>query len=363
MAAGEIRARLITEGILLQAVRMWIKNLGLGSYNKVVLRDDSETLPKVSTFAWDLTAPSYLGPMVGGGNTGKQKPGFIVCDVLLGAEVDEAGLRPFIYKSTTLRSLEKVGRCLQIFVADRYTPEAFALAKKKGIVPATPESLFGSEIAQGLAQLTMVLREAASFAVKPEVFNEVFSRLGKIEGAANNLRGSLFEFIAAELARREIAPDIIMNSILKDENGDQVEIDVISERNHKSVHFIECKGYAPFTTVPDELVKKWLTDRVPLIRKLALSHSVWKNLELHFEFWTTGILTPEAIEMIDQAKSRIRKYSVDYRNAAKLRILASETKDKGLLKTLEQHFIDHPMTTAEAAVNRRPVGAVRSLAS
>jgi hypothetical protein len=205
--------------------------------------------------------------------------------------------------------------------------------------------------------------DTASFAANPEVFNEVFSRLTKIEGAANNLRGALFEFIAAELARREISQDITMNRVLKDENGAKVEIDVIAKRDRRSVHFIECKGYAPFATIPDELVEKWLNDRVPLVHKLARSHSDWKSLELHFEFWTTGKLTPESIAMIDLAKSKARKYSVEYRDAAMLRTLARETKDSGLLKTLEQHFIGHPMATAEVAVSRRSVSAARSLAS
>lgn len=76
-----MEARLITEDIVLKAVKTWARNLGLGSYGLFALRDGAD-MPKVGTFAWDLTAPSYLGPLVDWVG-GKPKQGFIVCDILL----------------------------------------------------------------------------------------------------------------------------------------------------------------------------------------------------------------------------------------------------------------------------------------
>lgn len=196
------------------------------------------------------------------------------------------------------------------------------------------------------------MREAANFAINPEVFNEVFARLGKIEGAANNLRGALFEFIAAEAARQTISSQISMNTIIKDESGEKAEVDVIAEKAHQSVYFIECKGYQPYGTIPDTYVERWL-QKLPLIYKHTRSHSVWKNLEVKFEFWTTGKLSPESILMIQKVQSGVRKYGVNYRDAAAFQALVRETRDTGLLKTVEQHFLSHPMAEAKAAVDKR----------
>ncbi|KVW61710.1 hypothetical protein [Burkholderia ubonensis] len=363
-ASAEIKARVLTEEILLNAIKMWMRNLGLVSYDKVAMRGDSESLPKVSTFAWDLTAPSYLGPMLDWSRSGTPKQGFVACDVLLGLEIDEPGLRPFIYKSTTLRSLKNVGRCLQIFVASRYTKQAFDLAKRNGIVPATPDSLFGSEVAEGLAQLTTVLREAAVAAANPEVLNEVFSRLSKIEGAANNLRGALFEFVVAEIVRQLFAgTSVTMNEHFQDDAGAKAEVDVVATNHRRSVHFIECKGYQPYGTVPDKYVMAWLEQRLPLVYQAARKHSGWKDLDIHFEFWTTGKLSPAAIAAVEEASGRIRKYTVAFRDASAVRDLAKQTRDTSLIKTLEQHFLAHPMATVEAGAAKRVAREARSLAS
>ncbi|MCQ9148086.1 hypothetical protein [Ochrobactrum sp. BTU2] len=67
--ASDVRVRLITEGFLLTAVRDWVRKLGIVSYDKVVTRD-GENRPMVGTFAWDLTAPSYLGFMTKTGKDG-----------------------------------------------------------------------------------------------------------------------------------------------------------------------------------------------------------------------------------------------------------------------------------------------------
>lgn len=354
-AANHIRARLITETILLQAIRDWIKKLGLGSYEKVALRGERDNPPTIATFAWDLAAPSYVGPLVEWASSGKPKPGFIACDVLLGGQIGERGLTPFVHKCKTLRNLKNVGRCLQIFVADRYSAGAFKLAKQSGILPATPATLFGAEVAEALTQLTQVLVEAASFAINPKVFNEVFLRLSKIEGVTNNLRGALFEFIAAAVVRHEQGSNIRMNEILKHSSGKTVEIDVLAQNGYKSILFVECKGYAPFATIPDSEVEKWLTQRIPLASKITLEHPDWKNLHQRFEFWTTGKLSPEAIAMIEKAKDQIRpnKYTIDYLDAAAVRTRTRDTKDKELFSTLETHFLKHPMAVAEQAAKSR----------
>lgn len=170
-------ARLVCESILLKAIRGWIRNLGIGSYEKVSLRDEGESLPMVGTFHWDLGAPSYLAPLAQGKPSGGLKPGFVVCDILLtDSPVSKHGIQAFLKKCETLRQLRNVGRCLQIFVAHRYSEPAFELAKKCRIIPATAESLFGEDVAKALIDLSQILSSAAGH-TNPAVFQVLFDRL------------------------------------------------------------------------------------------------------------------------------------------------------------------------------------------
>src|SRR5690625_8011356 len=116
----------------------------------------------VSSYAWDLTAPSYLYPMVERYSKDTYSPGFVMCDVSLSSEGTEDGLRPFINKCDGVRGLKNLGRCLQIFVADRYTSSAFTLAKRKGDIPATPATMIGKGVAGRLRTLLDPIKHAAT---------------------------------------------------------------------------------------------------------------------------------------------------------------------------------------------------------
>ncbi|MBP4049121.1 hypothetical protein J9978_06360 [Chromobacterium violaceum] len=79
-----VRARMITESVLLQSVQEWAAKLGLGSFHSFKLRTHVPGMaPAVASFEWDLSAPSFLGPLATWSNTDKPKPGFLVVDVLL----------------------------------------------------------------------------------------------------------------------------------------------------------------------------------------------------------------------------------------------------------------------------------------
>jgi hypothetical protein len=361
---AEIRARLLAEGILLKAIAQWLKRLGIVSYGKVAIRDFAQDQPRVGTFAWDLTAPSYLGSMVQWTTTGKPKPGFVTCDVLSGIQVNEEGIRPFINKCTTLRTLRRVAPCLQIFVADHFSPAAFELAKRSGIVPATPENLFGEEVGQGLVQLFELLSTAAEFQVDPEKFNFVFEQLSRIEGAALNLRGVLFEYLVAEIVRRLSASSFVrIARTYKLASGDKVEADVVSEVQNVSVTFVECKGHQPAGMLSDQDIERWLTKTVPRLYEYARMHSEWRNLKLAFEFWTTSKLSDHARNQVAAVSARVRptKYTVVVREADSIREIARTLRDNSLLKIFDEHFFEHPLASADRKLHiRRPRSLART---
>jgi hypothetical protein len=338
--AALMQARLITEDILLTAVRDWLKKLGIVSYGKVAVRSDA-ILPKVGTFVWDLSAPSYLGHMVRQDAAGKPKPGFVACDVYVGEEMTVTGAMPFLRKCVTLRSLRKVGPCLQVLVANRFDHDAFQLLKQYGVIPATPENLFGEEVAKGLSQLTSVLHNAALAVIDPDQFDELFNRLGRIEGAAIQLRGTLFEYLAAEIARQSIAPDVKMNRLFKQPGKGEAEGDVVAVREHQTITVIECKGYSPRSTIPDELFERWLQHNVPISYSAIKEHPDWKNLDVRFEFWATAALSEKAMALFVAAEKAVKpsRYSLGLRLGADIRLLCRKLKDPNLLVAFEKHFM------------------------
>lgn len=354
---ARMRARLYTEAILLEAVKDWARNLGMVSYNKVALRDENGAQPKVGTFHWDLAGPSYLGPLAKRIPKAKPKPGFLVCDVLLGVNVSADELRPFVNKCTTLRSLTKVGACLQVFVADGYTPEAYALAKEQGVMPATTASLFGNEVAKALRELAELLRDVFPRAGTFDKIEAVFAQLSHIEGAANNLRGALFEYLVAEIVRTT-SPNtsVRVNEVFRTEKG-SAEVDVLVEHLDHSVRFIECKGYRPGGTVPDEMIERWLNDRIPFLREAAADNYFWRKCRLEFEFWTTGTLTPRAEALIAEAGERTKKYGIKLVSARDLVAVGQATNNTALKRTLQEHFLGHPLERAE----REPQKGTRRL--
>ena len=336
---SNVRARLIAESVLLAAVKRWMQNLSLGSYYKVVTRDEGSP-PTVGPFNWDLTAPSYLSFMIRRRKDGAVNPGFVVCDVLLGRSVCVHALRPFISKCRTVRSLRRVAPCMEIFVAENYSSDAFEFAKKQGIVPATTENLFGAEVSKSLGELISVLSAAAEHSVDPEEFDRLFSKLGKIEGTSIQLRGALFEFIAADLARRTISPNVRMNQVFRSLGGKEAEADIIAVRENHSVCFVECKGYNPHATIPDDLVFRWLHRRIPILYEVARQHPDWSNLAIHFEMWSTGAISSDARQAIESVQSSVKgtRYTLALRTGVDIMRICEKARDSSLTKVFRKHY-------------------------
>lgn len=342
-SVSDIRARLITETVVLAAVRDWLRNLGIVSYDKVATRD-GPNLPKVGTFAWDLSAPSYLSFMLKKNMDGAPKPGFVACDILLGQEISKEGLHPFINKCKTLRSLRNVAPCMQIFVANSYSNDAFIFAKQNGIIPATPSNLFGKEVAEGLTELTSVLKQAAETSVDPEAFDSLFKKLGKIEGASHKIRGTLFEFLVAQLLRNSLSSQVTMNRLHNAKiNGEtkKAEADVVCVNGDISTTFVECKGYSPYATIPDKELLHWIHHQVPVLFKAAREHPDWKNHKIQFEFWATGELSEKVKAVFDAAKSKVKptKYSLELKLGDEIYSICQDTNDKSLIEAFKSHYM------------------------
>ena len=352
---AEVRARLIAEKVVLQSIQEWAAKLGFGSFHSFKLRASATgDAPAVGQFIWDLSAPSFLGPLVNWADPARPKPGFLVVDVLLTEVVGVADISPFLYKCTALRQIRGVGRCMQFFVANRYSKDALNQIRRAGIVPATPEALFGTEVAKALLMLLQTLSEAAAKAVDPVLFSELFERLGKVEGAVGTLRGALFEYIVADVVRQTEPPaDLTMNRIYREGGKDVAEVDVLLIVKNRYVRFIECKGILPSNHLSDEEVEKWLNKRIPVVLAQTRRDNVLSKLEHRFELWVTGELTAEAKGMIAaaQALADLKGYSIRVFYAADIEQQVHSLNDLSLRKVVEQHFLRAPMAFPDAVIN------------
>ncbi|ARC77960.1 hypothetical protein AXW93_03735 [Pseudomonas aeruginosa] len=353
--APELKGRLIAERIALLAVRDWARNLGLVSYGAVRTREDegAELLPKVGTFHWDLSGPSYLYPMRGLMGD-KVTSGFLACDIaLVGGRAKPADIGAFIRKCVTLRSLPKTGKCLQILLTDGYTQEALKLAKNNGVIPASVERLFGHDVASALKTLCTVLTDTAKLVQNPDALDKIFGALSRIEGAASTLRGTLFEFAVAQICNSAFpGGGVQLNRIIKLPSGEKAEVDIMVTLPNKEVIFIECKGTHPMSCVDDGEVEKWLDKRIPVLRKYAKNHPELSYLKQRFELWTSGKVSQETQARVALAKMQTNKYELEIRDGDYVSQQVSLSKEPGLQKSYSQHFVNHPMLEYEQEMRR-----------
>ncbi|EAA6245574.1 hypothetical protein XX58_000750 [Salmonella enterica subsp. salamae] len=339
-AMGYIKARLTGEDILLNTIVQWAKNLGFTSYDMIQCRNDDKELPRVANFNWDISGPSYLSPLVTNSGVENTKPGFFICDVLLGSKITLLEIKPFINKCTSLRSLPKVGKSLFMFVAEDYTHEAFKALKSIGIIPATPETLFGKEFSEGIRKLIEFMEFIAGGGeVSLEHIDNVITNLAPIEGALSTLRGVFFEYLVAEVFRSSGNGTVTIGKVYKTQEK-TAEADVTIQNGYKEIKFIECKGYSPYSQIPDDIVTRWLHHQVPTFFKWV-RENISQDIDIICELWTTGKLSQESIAALDSLSKKIspKKYTIKYREAHDVIMKFKETKDKSLLNTFEEHFV------------------------
>ncbi|EPE4171244.1 hypothetical protein ACSILQ_000662 [Yersinia enterocolitica] len=341
--ANSAKMRFIAEKIALSAIQDWAKKLALGSADSFKLRDNIGIQPRVGSFEWDLTAPSYITGLTQWSES-KPAPGFLVCDILLMEDVPLSGVNPFIHKIKTLVNSSKKTKLLPIFVSFSFTLEALGVLRKNGVIPATLDSLFGKDISKSLKMLIGTLESLAFSALDPDKLSELFEQLSHIEGASGTLRGALFEYIVADLIRQtRIVKSLTMNKIFRENGKDLAEVDILIERNGYTT-FIECKGHNPAVYASIEEIKKWFHETSTL-RKIAEKNDMWKNTNLIFEFWTSGRLCHESIDFIENMKKSQKsdKYEIKIFGRDELREIVNSHADKPLKKVINQHFINYPL--------------------
>ncbi len=346
---ASMKARLATESVLLLAVRDWVRKLAMVSYNTVAIRDLSQAeRPTFGTCRWDLCGPSYLRPFVMRSADGTPKPGFVVCDAFAGDGLGVEQIKYFLRKCQLLTPFAKLSPFLPILVAERYSKDAFAAGKRAGILMATSRTLFGEEVAAALTSLLRTLTKAAAVAAgNPDKIHELFSTLGRIEGAAANLRGALFEMIVGFLVREREGNTIDIGERVTDPNsGQSVEMDVRRIKEDQECWVYECKGHQPTDLVDIKMVRGWV-EKIGVIHSVLRREGRFQGCRFGFEFWTCGNFEAEAIEFLKSVQLARPKLNLAWRDGVAVREYAAATNKKSILDTLDEHYFRHPVKTFE----------------
>ncbi|NMG32861.1 hypothetical protein GRF61_00155 [Azoarcus sp. TTM-91] len=341
-----IRARGIAEGVILDGLREWAKNIGTASYNQIRIRGE-EGLEPIQQFKFDLAGPSYLLPLRRG-TKGNRPLGFMVADVFSEGILDEHQVRYFIRKAHALHATLTGGSVFPILVADGFTGPALTTGHAAGIMMATPSRLFGRAVGDGLKSLVQTLNRAASYASadSPERLTRLVSSLSEIEGRARNLRGPLFELLAAYLVRRD-SVSISMGVRAKDPgSGKQADIDVLKvAAMNAECTAIECKGKEPGGFITDEDVRVWL-GKVAVMQAYLRTQERFSEATISFELWTSGTFTEEALQLLHAEQKRRTKFPIRWKNGQDVLAVANRFKEKAVADTLQQHFLRHPLSVS-----------------
>ena len=335
-----VRARLLAEEIFIGAMKEWLRRLSIASFDCIKTRGDINSQPMVGPFFWDLSSPSYLAPLVDWNKQDKPNPGFVVCDVLFSKNVELIHIEPFLNKINSLQALKKINKVIYIFVALSYEKEALNKLKEKGVIPATPESLFGKDIAEAFISLIDITKKSAIGEIESKAFDEVITRLGSLEGAMGNMRGAFFEILVSHIIRNSTAGNVYLNRTFQNNGGEKAEVDVYVVPQVGEPRIIECKAMKPGSFVSNEEVNRWLDIRIKRVREhLQRLEITNKNGGIpNFELWTTGRLSDESIARIERTKeANKKKFNLLVFGPNEIRNVASS--DDAALKILKEHFL------------------------
>lgn len=340
---NHIKARRLTEGIILDGLRQWLRNNGIGSYDKITIRGEGQPL-MVGQFKWDLTGPSYLLPVRRTKKT-KIQNGFVVADVFAESHLNAHQIQYFIRKVQTYQRTSNSGPLFPILMAEGFTPEAITEGHKAGLMLTTTKNLFGRSVANALSDLTEVLMKVtSSLTIDDNKLYELLDKLPEIEGSGGNMRGILFELIAAFIAEHEFGGSILHlgKTYIHRETGKSTDLDVVCVTKKNEIYVIECKGKIPGGNVSLEDIEKWL-GKLPIMQDFVANRDDLREYDQTYEFWTTGKFEANALNKLKTEQKHRPKKTIAWKDGNDICKIAARFKLKAIVDTLKQHFLKHPL--------------------
>lgn len=301
------------------------KNIGLISYNT------GELFAEYGKFRFGFKGASYISGLKQG-----SKNGYVVADILIGHPIYESDVMFFINKLETISKFENSPRLIPFLIVDNLDEEALKLLKNKGVVIGFIEELFGDKYAKTLIELVNILNNAgASLKQSPEKYLDLIKQLKKYnEGLANNIKGTLFEFVVGHIHSTK-CKTIELGKEIFDDNGKH-ETDVISNYDDKIV-ISECK--ATKAQIDMDTIDIWLQDKIPAFYDWVKSIEPYREKDIVFEYWSISGFTEDALERLNHIKDTSKRFKVEYFNGNDVKERAKQMKNKKLKEVVNDFFL------------------------
>ncbi|MFK7004252.1 hypothetical protein BWK63_07440 [Flavobacterium covae] len=312
---------------VLDNFRTFSKNIGLISYKT------GESFAEYGKFRFGFKGVSYVSGLMQG-----SKNGFVVADILIGHPIYESDIKFFIDKLDTISKFKNSPRLIPFLIVDNLNDEALRLLKSKGVIIGFIEELFGEKYAKTLVELVNILNNAgASLKQTPEKYLDLIKQLKKYnEGLANNIKGTLFEFVIGHIHSTKCQSLDLGREII-DENGKH-ETDVVSIYSDKIV-ISECK--ATKSQIDLETINNWVQIKIPAFYDWVKGIEPYKEKEIVFEYWSISGFTENALERLNHLKNTSKRFKVEYFNGNDLKDKAIQMKNKKLKEVVNDFFLNN----------------------
>jgi hypothetical protein len=315
---------LIKENIL-NAFGTLSKNIGLISFKT------GESFAEYGKFRWGFKGVSTVSGLMN-----ESTPGFLLADILIGSSIYEDDVRFFIEKIKHIQSFKNSPRLLPFLIVDSIDKKGLILLKKHGVIVAIIGELFGQKYAETLKELITILNNAgASLRETPEKYLDLISQLKRYnEGLANNIRGTLFEYMVGHVHSVKCQSIDLGREIFELES--RHEIDVLAIYSDKIV-IAECK--ATKSKIDSYAVDIWIDIKIPAFKLWVDKQETYKKKILEFEYWSTGGFTDAALARLNRFSQSAKKFKVSYLQDDEIREQARVMDNKKLKDTLENFFL------------------------
>lgn len=309
----------------------WAAKLNIVAYNSFKIFPD-ETI--FAHFKWFATIPSYITPLY---DFGKNRPGFMVVDVLVKSNATIEDVAFFVEKIKVIHNFKGLPTFAPVLLLNGVSSEALQYLKENKIVVGILSNLFDKKYTETLMNMYNVLRNATAVIMKePKRLEELIKEIAKSEGRFNNAMGDLFECMVGLFFARLGSRYIEMNKQVANGNGGKFEIDVLVERDGKII-VVECKAYRG--KIDKEYVEKWLSSRIPVFRKFL--DGIYSGKKLEFSLWSIGGFDEQAEAVLEKHKSTVKKYQLSYYNKKEIYQYARDLNDKTLCEQIKKHFQEY----------------------
>lgn len=294
-AAAAVRKESLLARILIERLR----RQNLFSWNRVELPDPQRPYTVFNDQIFSSYGFSYLSPLVRWkGEANQPTPCPVLIDSYHGLCL-RSHVHSFLQRidRATIRGRSRLPS-LGIIAARDFEREAWAEARRRGLMTVNFRQIFGDEALDAMVLVEELLHDlsketgALDAGSQFEHFSELLGEL-KTNPVVAILRSIGFEAVAGFVLRAQGYEQVELGLIVPWEETKR-DVDVFGFRGEgDELRVVECKAYHKKKSVPAEDVTKFFTETVPALKK-RLREQGREFAICKAELWTTGPLGRDA---------------------------------------------------------------------